>query len=79
MTPDSWVVYPLLKSPLEMRNGFGTTPKSHFFTKVIPTLAADTTLSTRNADLEGHPVTYFEPGYKGPDSTDDTRGFVTER
>jgi hypothetical protein len=56
VTPDGWMIDPLLQSSLEMRDALCTTPKSHLFAKIIPPFPADGTLSTGNANLEGNSV-----------------------
>lgn len=60
MTPDSRMIYPLLKGSLEMWYTFGTTPEPHLLAEVIPAFPTDGTLATRNPDLQGHPIADFE-------------------
>jgi hypothetical protein len=69
----------LLQRPLEMRHRFGTTPESHAFAQVIPALAADATLTTRDADLECHTVANAEARHLGTDGNDRAGRLVAER
>ena len=54
------MVDPLLQRPLEVRNTFGTTSKSHLLAEIVTTLSADDTLGTRNPNLQGYSVTNGE-------------------
>jgi hypothetical protein len=51
VTPHGRVVYPLLQSALEVRNGFGAAPKPHLLAEIISSSPADAALPTRDADL----------------------------
>lgn len=51
MTPNCRMIDPLLKSALEVWHTFGATPESHFLAKVVSTFSANTTFTTRNANL----------------------------
>ena len=73
------MVYPLLKSALEVRDRFGTTPKPHLLAQVVSTFAADATLAAGDADLKGDPVADVEAQDLRPDSNDGTGGLMTKR
>jgi hypothetical protein len=70
VTPDGWVIYPLLKSALVVRKGLGTAPEPHLLAEVIPAFPADGTLSTGHANLQGNTVAYAEARYLGTNSHD---------
>lgn len=51
VAPDSRVVNTLLECALEVRDGFGTAPKSHFLAEIISALTADATLTAGNPNF----------------------------
>jgi hypothetical protein len=65
VAPDSWVVYPLLKGPLEMGEGLGAAPEPHLLTEVVPALPTYATLSAWDTDFQCHSITNGEAVHLG--------------
>lgn len=76
MAPDRRMIYPLLKSPLEVRNALGATPESHLLAQIIPPFPADATLTARDTNLEGDTVPNSEAANLRPDGHDRAGRFV---
>jgi hypothetical protein len=72
VTPYRWMVYPLLECALEVRERLGTAPEPHLLAEVVSAFSADATLTTRDANLEGHAVTDAEARDLRPNGNDDT-------
>jgi hypothetical protein len=51
VTPRGRMVDSVLERALEMGHRFGAAPESHPLAKIVPSLAADDALPTRDADL----------------------------
>lgn len=79
VTPDSWVIDPLLESALIVWEALCAAPETKLFAEVVPPLATDTTLSTGNADLKGYPITDPEARHLGTDGHYFASGFVAQR
>jgi hypothetical protein len=60
VTPDGWVVDPLLEGALVVRIGLSTAPEAQLLAKVVAALAADSALSAGYANLEGNTVAELE-------------------
>lgn len=79
MAPNCWVIYPLLKGSLEVRNTLGATPKSHPLAQVIPAFPADATLAAGYTNFQSNTVTDSEAADLRPDGHDRPRRFVSQR
>lgn len=62
----------LLERALEVRDGFGTAPKSHSLAEIISTLAADAALTAGNANFKRNAVSNVEARHLRPDGNDGT-------
>jgi len=65
-----------LERSLEMGDTFGTTPEPHFLAEIIPSFPADSTLATRNSNLERNSITKNEAIDLGPNSYHHTGRFM---
>lgn len=73
------MIYPLLKSALEMRNALRTAPKSHPFAQVVPAFPTDSTLTAGNTNFKSYPVPNGEAAYLGANRNDGTRRLMAQR